>query len=119
VKAIEMVNDVDAEILDSDTKLFFQLYMQRLIEMVHEGKVRLLCTTLFSLGCLCAQGLRSLLSHRQPSLLRSESCRLPPFHTLFRQVAKGNGLLHVSAVLLVACLLDVAPLRPKHTFIST
>lgn len=37
--AIEMVNDLNPEILDNDTRLYFRLYRQRLIELISEGKI--------------------------------------------------------------------------------
>ena len=36
-EAIELVNDVDPEILDTDSRLFFHLQQQQLLELVRQG----------------------------------------------------------------------------------
>ena len=38
-EAIELVNDVDPEILDTDSRLFFHLQQQQLLELVREGDI--------------------------------------------------------------------------------
>ena len=38
-EAIERVNDLDPEILDTNPKLFFHLQQQRLIELIRDGKI--------------------------------------------------------------------------------
>ena len=38
-EAIELVNDVDPEILDTDSKLFFHLQQQQLLELIRQGDI--------------------------------------------------------------------------------
>lgn len=52
--AVELVNDVDPEILDTDSKLFFHLQQQHLLELIKQGDIEKVLE--FAQGELSARG---------------------------------------------------------------
>ena len=57
VEAVEMINDINPEILDTNDELYFQLKKQKLIELIKENKVKEALE--FSQGVIAEKAMRN------------------------------------------------------------
>lgn len=103
-EAIELVNEVDPEILDTDSKLFFHLQQQQLLELIKQGDIeKVLC---FAQSELSARGEESpeFLDELEQSLaiLAFEDPSSSPFSELLQHSQRLKVVSELNAALLAS-----------------